>query len=64
MLQAGFEPAQNLSSGLVACWISIKIKINMACVSKEYEIKAKMEQEQWPQIEMQFLLGYKLKSVV
>ena len=36
----------------------------MACVSKEYEIKAKMEQEQWPQIEMQFLLGYKLKSVV
>ena len=28
-------------------WTSVKIKIDMTCVSKEYEIKTKMEQEQW-----------------
>ena len=30
----------------------------MICVSKEYEIKTKMEQEQWLQLKMLFLLGY------
>ena len=33
----------------------------MACLSKEYEIKTKMEQEQWLQLKMLFLLGYNLK---
>ena len=45
-------------------WASIKIKINMTCVSKEYEIKTKMDQEQWLQLKMLFLLGYNLKIVV
>ena len=45
-------------------WTSIKIKINMACVSKVYEIKTKREQEHWLQLKMWFLLGYNLKSVL
>ena len=36
-------------------WTSIKIKINITCVSKEYEIKTKMEQEQCLQLKMLFL---------
>ena len=32
--------------------------------TKEYEIKTKMEQEQWLQLRMLFLLGYNLKIVV
>ena len=31
-----------------------KIKINMIYVSKDYEIKTKMEQEQWLQLKMLF----------
>ena len=33
----------------------------MTCVSKEYEIKPKMEQVKWLQLKMLFLLGYNLK---
>ena len=36
----------------------------MTCVSKEYEILKKMEQEQWLQLKMLFLLGYNLKIAV
>ena len=36
----------------------------MSCVSKEYEIKTKMVQEQWLQIGMTFLLGYNLIIVI
>ena len=36
-------------------WTSIKIKISMICVSKEYEIKTKMVQEKWLQLKMTFL---------
>ena len=35
----------------------------MTYVSKEYEIKTKMEQEQWVQLKMLFLLCYNLKIV-
>ena len=35
----------------------------MTCVSKEYEIKTKIEQEQQLQLKMLFLLGYNLKIV-
>ena len=35
----------------------------MTCVSKEYEIKTEMDQEQWLQLKMLFLLGYNLKIV-
>ena len=45
-------------------WTSIKTKINMTCVSKEYEFKTKMEQEQWLQLKILFLLGYNLEIVV
>ena len=30
----------------------------MTCVSKVYEIKTNMEQEQWLQLKMLFLLAY------
>ena len=36
----------------------------MTCVSKEYEIKTKMKQEQCLQLKMLFLLGYNLNIVV
>ena len=39
------------------------MKISMICVSKEYEIKTKMEQQQWLQLKTLFLLGYNLKIV-
>ena len=39
------------------------MKSSMTCVSKEYEIKTKMEQQQWLQLKMLFLLGYNLKIV-
>ena len=59
-----FEPFSKLKTAFCEYWTSIKIKINMTCVSKEYEIKTKMEQEQWLQLKMLFLLGYNLKIVV
>ena len=36
----------------------------MTSVSKEYEIKTKMEEEQWLKLKMLFLLGYNEKIVV
>ena len=36
----------------------------MTCVSREYEMKTKSEQEQWLQLKMLFLLGYNKKIVV
>ena len=36
----------------------------MTCVSKEYEIKTKMVQEQWLQQKMTFLLDYILKIFI
>ena len=39
------------------------MKINVTCVSKKYEIKTEMEQEQWLLVKMLFLLGYNLKIV-
>ena len=33
-------------------------------MSNEYEIKTKIEQEQWLQLKMLFLLSYNLKIVV
>ena len=35
-----------LKTALFEYWTSIKTKISMTCVSKEYEIKIKMVQEQ------------------
>ena len=36
----------------------------MTRVSKEYQMKTKMVQEQWLQLKMMFLLGYNLKTVI
>ena len=43
---------------------SIKIKISMTCVYKEYEVKIKMAQEQLLQLKMKFLLGFNMKTVI
>ena len=36
----------------------------MTCVSKGYETKTKMVQEQWLQLKTMFLLGYNLEIVI
>ena len=35
----------------------------MTCVSKEYQIKTKMVQEQWLELKLMFLFGYNLKII-
>ena len=40
-----FERFSKLKTAFCEYWTSIKIKTNMTCVSKEFEIKTKMEQE-------------------
>ena len=47
-----FEPFSKLKTALCEYWTSIKITVNMTCVSKEYEVKTKMEQEQWLQLKI------------
>ena len=39
------EPLSKLKIAFCEYWASIEMKINMTCVSKEYEIKTKIEQE-------------------
>ena len=58
-----FQPFSEWKTAFCEYWTSIKTKINMTCVSKEYEIKTKMEQEQWLQLKVLFLLGNSLKIV-
>ena len=53
-----FETFTKLKTAFCEYWKSIKIKINM---TKEYEIKTKIEQEHWLQLKMLFLLGYNWK---
>ena len=45
-----FKPFSKLKTAFCEYWTSIKIKISTTCVSKEYEIKTKMVQEQWLQL--------------
>ena len=45
-------------------WTSIKINISVTCVSKDYEIKTKVVQEQWLKVKMPFLLGYNLQMFI
>ena len=42
---------------------SIKLKISVTCVYREYKVKIKMVQEQWLQLKMKFLFGYIMKIV-
>ena len=58
-----FKPFSKLKTAFCKYWTLIKIKINMTCVSKEYQIKKKMEQELCVQLKILFLLGYNLKIV-
>ena len=53
-----FKPFSKLKTTFCEYLTSIKIKISMTCVSKEYEIKTKMVQEQWLQLKMTFLFFY------
>ena len=61
ILMGQFEPFSKLKTAFCEYWTSIKIKINMTLVSKEYEIKTKIEQEQWLLLKKLFLLVYNLK---
>ena len=60
----GFKLFSKLKTAFCEYLSSIKIKINMTCVSREYEMKTIMEQEEWLQLKMLFLLGYNKKIVV
>ena len=51
-----FEPFSKLKTAFHECWTSLKSKLTF--VSTEYEMKTKMEQEQWLQLKVLFLLGY------
>ena len=51
-----FEPFSKLKTAFHECWTSLKSKLTF--VSTEYESKTKMEQEQWLQLKVLFLLGY------
>ena len=52
-----FRNFSKLKTALCEYWTSIKTKISMICVLKEYEVKTKMVQEQWLQLK-RFLLGW------
>ena len=41
-----------LKTTLCKFWTSIKIKISMTCVYREYEVKIKMVQQQWLQLKV------------
>ena len=49
-----FQPFSKLKRAFCEYWTSIKIKVSMTCVSKEYEIKTKMVQKQWLQLKIMF----------
>ena len=55
------KPFSKLTNALYEYRTTIKINISMACVSKEYEIKTKMVQQQWLQLKGTILLGFNLK---
>ena len=59
-----FQPFPKLKTAFSEYWTTIKIKISMTCVYKEYEIKTKMVQEHWLQLKMKFLLGYNMEIVI
>ena len=47
-----FEPVSKLKTRFRKYWTSIKIKISMTCMYKDYKFKIKMVQEQWLQLKM------------
>ena len=63
-MQNFLKPENSIRQHSVNTEPSIKIKISMTCVSKEYEIKTKMVQEAMNAAKMTFLLGYSLKIFI
>ena len=59
-----FEHFWKLKTTFCKYWTSIKIKISMACVYKEYRSYGTgamvLVLEQWLQLKMKFLLGYNM----
>ena len=53
-----FKAEKNILRIFWRYWKSIKIKITMTCVNKEYEVHIKMEHELWLLLKIKFLLGY------
>ena len=49
-----FEPFSELQRTFCKYWASIKIKISITCVYKEYKVKFKMVQQHWLQLKMKF----------
>ena len=58
-----FQPFSKLKTTFCKYWISIKIKISLTFVYKEYEVKIKMVQERWLQLRIKLLLGYNMRVV-
>ena len=58
------KPFSKLKIAFCEYWTSIKAKISVTCLFKEYETKTKMVYEQWLQLKMLFLLGYNLEIVI
>ena len=59
-----FEPFSKLKTRFCEYWTSIKIKISMTCMYKDYKFKIKMVQEQWLQLKMKSLWGSNMKIVI
>ena len=53
------EPFSELNTTFCIYWTSIKMKISMTCVYKEYKIKRKMVQEQWLQLKNEVFVRFK-----
>ena len=51
-----FKHFSKLKTTFCKYWTLIKVKISMACVYKEHEVKMKLVQEQWQHLKMKFLL--------
>ena len=58
------EPFLKLKTTLCKYETSVKIKIGMTYVYKEYEVEIKMVQEQWPQLKVKFFIGFNVKIVI
>ena len=43
-----FKPFPKFKTTFCKYWILIKIKIRMTCVYREYKVKLKVVQEEWP----------------
>ena len=57
-----FEHFSKLKPILFKYWTSIKIKVSMTYVNKDYKVKIKMIQEQWLQLKMSILRSYNMKN--